>query len=259
MAASQNEACPRVSRSVRRVSRRKAVRYAAGSRTSPSAALTDPLQESFSIGPYEQSPAACNDHDPRTFDVAKRIGHLIESHLPGTVVEHVGSTSVPGCAGKGIVDLMILYPPGRLTEVRDGLDALGFQRQTGRDPFPEERPMRVGSIESDGTRFRLHAHVIAVDSPEVSELRTFRDRLRDDPMLMEQYVALKRRIITEGVTDSLDYSIRKGEFIAANLRSFLIRCYRRSRSRTTLGEIQPCPTNACAFYSTRFEPRPSAS
>ena len=133
-------------------------------------------------------------------------------------MEHIGSTAVPGCAGKGVVDLMVLYPPGKLPEVRDALEALGFQRQTGRDPFPEERPMRIGSIEYDGTRFRLHAHVIALDSPEVLELRTFRDRLRGDPVLLEQYVALKRKIIAEGVTDSLDYSIRKGEFIAGILR-----------------------------------------
>ena len=180
--------------------------------------LTDPLQELVVIGPYEPLPATCNDHDPRSFEVAKLVADLIESHLPDVKVEHVGSTSVPGCAGKGVVDLMILYPPGRLPEVKDVLKALGFQQQTGRDPFPEERPMRIGSIDYDGTRFRLHAHVIPVDSPEVLELRTFRDRLRGESMLLEQYIALKRKIIAEGVTDSLDYSIRKGEFIAGILR-----------------------------------------
>ena len=181
-------------------------------------ALTDSPQESVVIAPYEQLPATCNDHDPRSFEVAKRVADLIESHLPDVRVEHVGSTAVPGCAGKGVVDLMVLYPPGRLPEVKDVLKALGFQQQTGRNPFPEERPLRLGSIEYDGTRFRLHVHVIPVDSPEVSELRTFRDRLRSEPMLLEQYVALKRKIIAQGVTDSLDYSIRKGEFIAGILR-----------------------------------------
>jgi GrpB-like predicted nucleotidyltransferase (UPF0157 family)/mannose-6-phosphate isomerase-like protein (cupin superfamily) len=178
-----------------------------------------PAPESVVIGPYEKAPAACKDHDLRFLEVAKRVGRWIESHLPAVAVEHVGSTAVPGCAGKGILDLMVLYEPGRLVDVRDGLDALGFQRQTGRDPFPEERPMRVGSIEYDGTRFWLHAHVIASDSPEVVEFRTFRDRLRDEPILLEQYVALKRQLIGEGVTDRLAYTIRKGEFIAQMLRS----------------------------------------
>jgi GrpB-like predicted nucleotidyltransferase (UPF0157 family) len=143
-------------------------------------------QESAAIGPYEQLPAICNEHDPRSFEVARRVADLIESHLPDVMVEHVGSTAVPGCAGKGVVDLMVLYPPGRLPEVNDVLNALGFQRQTGRDLFPEERPLRLGSIEYDGTRFRLQAHVIALDSPEVLELWTFRDRLRGEPMLLWQ-------------------------------------------------------------------------
>src|SRR5262249_42454445 len=159
------------------------------------------------------------DADRRFSQVVKGVGRVIETALPGVVVEHVGSTAVPGCAGKGIVDLMVLYEPGRLVEVRQALDALGFQRQTGPDPFPEERPMRVGSIDCDGTRFRLHAHVLALDSPEVAELRTFRDRLSAEEGLVDRYVALKRRIIGEGVTDSLGYSLRKGEFIAGILRS----------------------------------------
>jgi len=185
-----------------------------------------PPQESRRIGPYVPSSASCNDHDPRTVQVARQVGRLIKSHLPEVVVEHVGSTAVPGCAGKGIVDLMVLYPPGRLTDVRDALDALGFQRQTGRDPFPEERPMRVGSIEYDDARFRLHAHVIASDSPEVVGLRIFRDRLREDPALLEKYVQLKRKLIAEGVTDSLDYAIRKGEFFAGIVSEglFLLDC-----------------------------------
>ena len=113
-------------------------------------ALTDSPQESVVIAPYEQLPATCNDHDPRSFEVAKRVADLIESHLPDVTVEHVGSTSVPGCAGKGIVDLMVLCPPGRLSEVKDVLKALGFQQQTGRNPFPEERPLRLGSVVYDG-------------------------------------------------------------------------------------------------------------
>jgi GrpB-like predicted nucleotidyltransferase (UPF0157 family)/mannose-6-phosphate isomerase-like protein (cupin superfamily) len=170
------------------------------------------------IGPYESSPAVCRDHDSRAFEVARRVGGLIATRLPNVIVEHVGSTAVPACAGKGIVDLMVLYPPGQLHEVRDGLDTLGFQRQTGRDPFPESRPMRIGSVEYEGFRFGIHAHVIAADSPEVDEFRSFRDRLSADQALRDQYVALKKGIIDGGVTDRLEYSIRKGEFIAGILR-----------------------------------------
>jgi GrpB-like predicted nucleotidyltransferase (UPF0157 family) len=170
------------------------------------------------IGPYEQRPAVCRDHDARAAEVARRVARLIEPHLAGSVVQHVGSTSVPGCAGKGVVDLMPAYPDGRLAAARDLLDALGFQRQTGRDPFPEDRPMRVGSLGHGGTVFLLHVHVIAASSPEAGRMRWFRNRLRADPALVAAYVAAKRAILADGVTDPVDYCLRKGEFVAGVLR-----------------------------------------
>src|SRR5689334_16492913 len=169
------------------------------------------------IGPYEQCPAACHEHDPRTAAVARRVAALIEPYLPGALVEHIGSTSVPGCAGKGIVDLMVVHPDGQLTAARDLVDALGFQRQTGRDPFPEDRPMRTGSLVHDGTTFLLHVHVLAASSPEVPGLRAFRDRLRTDPGLVAAYVAAKKAILASGCNDPIDYCYRKGEFVTEAL------------------------------------------
>ena len=34
---------------------------------------------------------------------------MIRRQASGLPVEHVGSTAVPGCAGKGVIDLMIPY------------------------------------------------------------------------------------------------------------------------------------------------------
>jgi len=172
-----------------------------------------PPQLKSVIGPYHSAPATCQDYDPCAVEVAQRIEQMIGAQLPAVQVEHIGSTAVPGCAGKGIVDLMVLYPDGHLEAVKALLDTLGFQRQTGRDPFPEERPMRVGSLEHQGRVFRLHVHVIAATSPEATALRTFRDRLRADAALRAAYVARKREIIASGVTDSIDYCLAKGTFV----------------------------------------------
>jgi GrpB-like predicted nucleotidyltransferase (UPF0157 family) len=165
------------------------------------------------IGAYESRPAVCRDYDPRAALVAGKIAVLVSSRLPQIRVEHVGSTSVPGCAGKGIVDLMIAVQDGEMEKVKGLLDRLGFQRQTNRDPFPEDRPMRVGSLVHDGETFLLHVHVIPASSPEVDELRFFRACLRSDPDLLKMYVARKREIIEGGVTDSVDYCYVKGKFI----------------------------------------------
>jgi GrpB-like predicted nucleotidyltransferase (UPF0157 family) len=142
-------------------------------------------------------------------EVARRVIDLIGARMPDARVEHVGSTAVPGCAGKGTLDLLLAYPPGRLAAARDALDELGFQRQVGVDPFPEERPMRVGAIEHGGTTHRIHVHVICADDPEADELLRLRDQLRADPALVADYVASKRAALAGGPTDNITYNRAK--------------------------------------------------
>jgi GrpB-like predicted nucleotidyltransferase (UPF0157 family) len=166
-----------------------------------------------SIGPYASGPPVCRDYDPRAAEVARQVAALLSQHLPGIKVEHVGSTSVPGCAGKGIVDLLIAAPADAMEQVKAVLDRLGFQHQTGPDPFPEDRPMRTGSWAHDGATFMLHVQVIPAGSAEIDDMRFFRACLRGDPELVRAYVARKREIIDSGVTDSLEYCRLKGEFL----------------------------------------------
>ena len=162
---------------------------------------------------YNPSPVACHPYDPQAPEVARLVGDLIRSVMPEVEVEHIGSTSVPECPGKGYIDLMVLYPYRGLEAARSGLALLGFQRQTSRDPFPEERPMRVGSFVFCGKEYPIHAHVIAMNSPELEELLWFRERLKADARLREEYVAEKRRILVAGVTDSVEYALSKGAFV----------------------------------------------
>lgn len=169
------------------------------------------------IQPYPVQPPACLEYDPRWVEVARRVSERVQAFLPQVSVEHIGSTAVSGCAGKGIVDLMVLYPEGQLEIVRDTLDALGFQRQTAGHLFPESRPMRVGAVVHKGCLFRTHLHVIAAHSKEAAALRAFRELLRADPQKAAAYVAQKRAILSAGVTDSRAYTGMKGRFVEAAL------------------------------------------
>src|SRR6266702_8778622 len=105
------------------------------------------------ILPYRSMPAEFRAYDPQVLEVAQLLIATIRRAEPQIKVEHVGSTSVPGCGGKGIVDLAVLYPEDFLERARAILDHVGFQKQGGRDPFPESRPMRVGCVEHDGRLF----------------------------------------------------------------------------------------------------------
>jgi GrpB-like predicted nucleotidyltransferase (UPF0157 family) len=83
--------------------------------------------------------------------------------------------------------------------------------------------MLEGIIDHEGAVFDLHCHVIPIDDPEVVLQRAFRDRLREDTALRDAYAAEKRRIVQTGVTDSLDYSNLKDEFVERVLRDMGLR------------------------------------
>lgn len=173
------------------------------------------MKQKSPILPYANSGAGYIDYDPAAIDVAHTVGALIERVAPWARVEHIGSTAIPGCAGKGIVDVMVMYPPDRLEPTRAAIDALGFQPQKTGHIFPDERPMRVGAMEHDGKRYRLHAHVIAATSSEVESLRRFRDMLRADATLRDAYQDKKRAILQSGVREPRAYTQAKGEFITS--------------------------------------------
>jgi GrpB-like predicted nucleotidyltransferase (UPF0157 family) len=186
-------------------------------------ATSDSVIGTYEYIRYADPAAAFRPYDPRCVEVAARVAGLIRERLPTAgnqwAIAHVGSTAIPGCHGKGPVDLMLLYPPGHLATARDTLDGLGFQRHERPGAFPEERPVRIGAIVHDGTTFRLHVHVIAADAPEATEQLRFRDTLRANPALVTEYVALKQAVLAGGVTSGGEYNDGKDAFIRRVLSS----------------------------------------
>jgi GrpB-like predicted nucleotidyltransferase (UPF0157 family) len=171
----------------------------------------------FEVTQYERAAAIFADYDPRAPQIARLLIQAIEQRDSRLAVEHIGSTAVPGCRGKGIIDLVVTYTEGDLELAKATLDALGFQRQSGPEPFPETRPMRVGAVSALGGAFQIHAHVIERNGAEHRELVAFRDGLRRDPHLRSAYESTKEQILASGITDSVDYSKAKGSFITAIL------------------------------------------
>jgi GrpB-like predicted nucleotidyltransferase (UPF0157 family) len=144
---------------------------------------------------------------------------MLQAALPDIAIEHVGSTSVPGCEGKGILDLMLLIPAGRLKEVCGVVDGMGFQHQSGGIKHPDHRPMREGSFTFDGSVFRLHVHLVPEGSLEADLLRKFRDRLAASSELVSLYVEQKRRLIDARISDRSKYTLGKKTFIESVLKS----------------------------------------
>jgi GrpB-like predicted nucleotidyltransferase (UPF0157 family) len=169
------------------------------------------------IGRYHRVPVQIHQPDPDTPEVARRLIALIATSWPATPAEHVGSSAVPGLAGKGTVDLLLPTPAEDIPAVTDDLLALGFQRQAVATAFPPTRPMLQGVVRHGNGSFRVHVHVVPADSPEVAALRGFRDALLADPALREEYAQLKRAIVDAGTVDSVAFSKAKHAWIVAAL------------------------------------------
>jgi 5-(carboxyamino)imidazole ribonucleotide synthase len=166
-----------------------------------------------SIGPYVRLPASVEPWDPRALEVAATVRQLIHERRPDLVIEHIGSTAVPGLPGKGIVDLAIATTPEDVPHVAELLRDLGFGPQPGPDPWPPSRPMFVGSLAFEGTTFRIHCHVLP-NRDELHRDLAFRDALLADPALVEGYASLKSGIVEGGPLEPHQYTYRKQAWIA---------------------------------------------
>jgi GrpB-like predicted nucleotidyltransferase (UPF0157 family) len=176
-----------------------------------------PAADRAPILPYCRVPIMVREANPSAPQVARRVAELIAARRPGAVAEHVGSSAVPGLAGKGTVDLLLPVPPEEIPAVTEDLLALGFQRQAVPTAFPPTRPMLQGVIRHGTGSFRVHVHVVPESSPEVAALRGFRDALLADPALRREYEQLKRSIVDGGTVDSVAFSKAKHAWIVATL------------------------------------------
>jgi GrpB-like predicted nucleotidyltransferase (UPF0157 family) len=132
------------------------------------------------IGPYRRVPVQVYQADPAASEVARRLIALIATCWPATPAEHVGSSAVPGLAGKNIIDLLLAAAPAHIAAITAALGGLGFQPQVPA-AFPANRPMLWGAFRHRGTDYPVHVHVVPASSPEVVAMRGFRDALRAEP------------------------------------------------------------------------------
>ena len=129
------------------------------------------------IGHYRRLPVQVHPADPHAPEVARRLIALIASRWPATPAEHIGSTAVPGLAGKNIIDLLLAAPPAHIPAITQALGELGFQPQRPA-AFPATRPMLWGTFGHEATQYAATlAHLgLADEQPR----RLYQDGLDPD-------------------------------------------------------------------------------
>ena len=125
------------------------------------------------------------------------------------LVEHIGSTSVPGLAAKPIIDVLLV--------VRDSadeaawlpdLEAAGYVLRVREPDWHEHRMLRTRAAD-------VHLHVYSPDSPEIARNLAFRDRLRSDAVDRALYADTKRRLAARSWPTMQHYAEAKTTVIEA--------------------------------------------
>jgi GrpB-like predicted nucleotidyltransferase (UPF0157 family) len=128
------------------------------------------------------------------------------------IVEHVGSTAVPGLAAKPIIDMDVVVPSvSEIPKAIERLAALGYIHQgdlgiPGREAFisPYGKP-------------RHHLYVCALGNDELRRHLSFRDYLLTHPGEATAYGSLKKAAALRFADDRAAYTEAKTRFVEAVL------------------------------------------
>lgn len=125
-------------------------------------------------------------------------------------IRHIGSTSIPLCDAKPIIDMVAAVTDLELLdELTPAMEALGYEAM-GEFGIPGRRYFRKGSAFENRTH---QVHAFRSGSPEIDRHLAFRDFLRAHPALVAECVALKRRLAAAHPTDVPAYTAAKSGFI----------------------------------------------
>jgi GrpB-like predicted nucleotidyltransferase (UPF0157 family) len=120
------------------------------------------------------------------------------------VLEHVGSTAVPGLAAKPIVDIVVaVADPDEDNAFGPALEAAGYELRVRE---PGHRMFRTPERD-------VQIHVWAASDSEVERLVCFRDRLRASREDREAYQRLKRELAERDWEDINHYADAKSALI----------------------------------------------
>jgi len=146
-------------------------------------------------------------------DFATEQAALQQQFGPAAIaIEHVGSTAVPGLDAKPIIDIEVgLRQFGDWQRYIEPLEARGYTFMLD----------RVGTDEvflpKGPEQLRTHyVHITAHDSPQWRQTLGFRDRLRADAALRDEYQSLKQTLARRFPDDRQRYTAGKAAFIERN-------------------------------------------
>jgi GrpB-like predicted nucleotidyltransferase (UPF0157 family) len=149
------------------------------------------------------------DYDPQWPRRYAEERARIRDALPDAIVEieHIGSTAVPGLAGKPVIDLCVGLKRIELSDDElAAMERLGYE-YLGELGLPGRLFFRKGGAASTH-----HVHAVEWGGEHWHRHLAFRDYLREHPAEARRYAEAKKRLAAEVEHDWYEYVERKNAF-----------------------------------------------
>lgn len=142
----------------------------------------------------------------------KERDRIISSMNISLVIEHIGSTAIPGLGGKGIIDIGIATDKKDMELVSKKLQTIGYEFKPDFSTLNRLYFVAYLTDPEEETR-RYHIHLTYPENPEWNEFLSFRDYLRSHPKALQEYAELKQLAVSESKDEGEKYRKIKEPFI----------------------------------------------
>lgn len=126
------------------------------------------------------------------------------------VIEHIGSTSIPGMDAKPVVDVLVVVERAEsFSDEKMEMQKLGYE---SKDNYIAPDTVIFFKADSEGRKTE-NIHVCVKDSPKAIRFVTTRDYLRAHPERAKQYSDLKKELNKKFPADYPAYRAAKESFL----------------------------------------------
>jgi GrpB-like predicted nucleotidyltransferase (UPF0157 family) len=153
------------------------------------------------------APVELAAYDPAWPALYERLAAQIRAELDPLLLEHVGSTSVPGLAAKPRIDILLVVPDSAdEASYVPALEEAGFVLRIREPEWHEHRLLRRHDLD-------VNVHVFSRGSTEIERMLRFRDRLREHDDERELYERTKRELAARSWRYTQEYADAKSEVV----------------------------------------------
>ena len=164
---------------------------------------------------WQLFPIVLTPHQPQWKDWAKeemvRISILLSEYSP--IVNHIGSTAIPGIQAKPIIDILVeIHPDSCWQRIKEAMETAGYICMSSSGIRMSFNKGYTPHGYADKV-FHIHIHTIG-DNDEIC----FRDYLLTHPKVAKEYEALKLSLLPQYRNDRDGYTEAKSDFVRKIIR-----------------------------------------